>query len=210
MRVREWMVPLQAFLAIVICGSLMWMVYAMAFFDPTPPTAAEIRSFATEDLQLDRLQTAAALTVDAFFAVGPTQILLPTFTPSVTPVYTLTIAYVPGTVTGVGSVTATWTSTLALTFTSTPRNNPQIPSATSTVTMTFTPRPTATSLPTSTPTATNLPTATSTDLPTPTDFPTPTDVPTDLPTPTDVPTEKPPTPTDEPTATEPPVDTAVP
>ncbi len=197
MRLREFAVPLQAFLAVTICFSLIWMVYAMAFFDPTPPTAAEIKSLATNDPEISGLKTAAALTVNALFAFGPTQILLPTSTPTFTLTFTPTIT---ATGTSISTRTATATYTL-IPFTATPTGgdspfNPvptktPIPTLTSTsiptvkVTLTSIPPFTLTPVPTIAteppPTATNEPPPTNTPAPPPTDPP-----PTDLPPPTPV------------------------
>lgn len=87
MRMRELAVPAQALLAVLTCLGLMWMVYTMAFFDPNPPTAAEVHSLETQDPEMLVFRTAAAMTVDALL-FGPTQILLPVTGPSLTPMPT--------------------------------------------------------------------------------------------------------------------------
>jgi peptide methionine sulfoxide reductase MsrB len=104
----------------------------------------------------------------------------------------------------VGTATATVTATDTPTETATG-------TLTSTPTDTATFTPTATDTPTDTPTATDTPTDTPTATDTPTDTPTATDTPTDTPTATDTPTDTPTatdTPTDTPTET--PTDTPVP
>src|SRR6185369_10177198 len=90
-KLRELAVPLQAFMAMTFCVGLVWMIYAVAFFDATPPSALEVRALVTQDVQINDLRTAAAMTVDALFGFGPTPILLPTytFTPTLTPTSTL-------------------------------------------------------------------------------------------------------------------------
>jgi hypothetical protein len=118
MRIRELAVPLQALLAMLICASLGWMVYTMAFFDPDPPSAAEVYLLETQDAEMPVLKTAAALTVEALF-FGPTQILMPVTGPSVTP-------------------TPAFTSTVRAVFTLV-----SVPTASATVTRVFVQVPTA-------------------------------------------------------------------
>jgi hypothetical protein len=198
MRMRELAVPLQALLAVLTCIGLMWMVYTMAFFDPNPPTAAEVHSLETQVPEMQVFKTAAAMTVDALL-FGPTQILLPVTGPSLTatPIGTLTRTLLS---TLVSLPTSTGTATFRPVLTPTDRENddPNLPPATST------PRPTFTS--TDAPTVAPPPTATATEPPT--DEPSATAEPTEPPateSPTEPPTEEPtvPPPTDDPTATEP-------
>jgi len=139
MRVREFAIPLQAFLAMTICFGLVWMVYAMAFFDPTPPTAAEIKFPATDDPKINDIKTAAVLTVNALFLI-PTQIMLPTATPTFTLTQTPTI-----TASSTATPTQTATATLAFIVVRSPTRDESfdppviiIPSPT----LTFTPEPT--------------------------------------------------------------------
>jgi hypothetical protein len=198
MRMRELAVPLQALLAVLTCIGLMWMVYTMAFFDPNPPTAAEVHSLETQEPEMQVFKTAAAMTVDALL-FGPTQILLPVTGPSLTPtpIGTLTRTLLS---TLVSLPTSTGTATLRPVLSPTDRENddPNLPPASST------PRPTFTA--TDAPTIAPPPTATATEPPT--DEPSATAEPTEPPateSPTEPPTEEPtvPPPTDDPTATEP-------
>jgi hypothetical protein len=199
MRMRELAVPVQALMAVLTCISLMWMVYTMAFFDPNPPTAAEVHSLETQDPEMQVFKTAAAMTVDALL-FGPTQILLPVTGPSLTatPMGTITRTLLS---TLVSLPTSTGTATFRPVLTPTDRENedPNLPPATSTPRPTFT----ATDVPT---TIMPPPTATATEQP-PTAVPSATAEPTEPPateSPTEPPTEEPtvPPPTDDPTATE--------
>lgn len=204
MRVRELAVPLQALLAVLTCISLMWMVYTMAFFDPNPPTAAEVHSLETQDPEMLVYKTAAAMTVDALL-FGPTQILLPVTGPSLTatPMGTITRTLLS---TLVSMPTSTGTATRRPVLTPTDRDSadPILPNATLTPRPTFTatdvptiaPTETATEAPTTEPSATAEPTATvlPTTEPPPTDVPTATVLPTTEPLPTDVPTATTPAP----------------
>lgn len=195
MRMRELAVPLQALLAMLTCLGLMWMVYTMAFFDPNPPTAAEVHALEEQDPQMLVYKTAAAMTVDALL-FGPTQILLPVTGPSLTPMPT-TLLQSSSLSTLVVLPTLTPTSTrrpVGPTPTTRSGDDPilNVPTATSipptlTAMPTATPQPSATAVP---PTSTSEPTATSEP---PTTEPPPTDQPTDQPTeePTEEPTEPP-------------------
>lgn len=180
MRAREFVIPLQAFLGVTICVGMVWMIYAMAFFDPTPPTAAEIRFPATDDPRINEAKTAAVSTVNALFLM-PTQILLATSTPTFTPTHTATI-------------TASPTPTATNTPTRTPR---------------FIIVLSPTRAESSDPPVVNPPAPTSTFTPQPTEEPTeePTIEPTEEPTeePTDEPTAEPTVAPTEPSPTEPPV-----
>jgi hypothetical protein len=189
-KLRELAVPLQAFMAMTFCIGLVWMIYAVAFFDATPPSALEVRALVTQDVQINDLRTAAAMTVDALFGFGPTQILLPTytFTPTLTPTSTLV---------SFSTVATTPTATSVVIFGGTPTekndSQPNVP------TRTLTPRPptvTASNIP---PTITSVPVTQTPMPPTATTQPPPTATDAPPPTATDVPPTDPPT-TDPPTA----------
>lgn len=198
MRMRELAVPLQALLAMLTCLGLMWMVYTMAFFDPNPPTAAEVHALEEQDPQMLVYKTAAAMTVDALL-FGPTQILLPVTGPSLTPMPTTLLQ---------SSSLSTLVVLPTLTPTSTRRpagptpttrssgDDPIVIAPTSTpIPPTRTAVPSATSVPpTVEPSATNTappePTEiepTSTEEPQPTNSPDPTEPPTQEPEPTEPP-----------------------
>lgn len=181
LRVREFAAPLQALLFIVICLSLVWMLYAMAFYDPTPPTMDEVNSDVTQDPQINDMRTAAAQTVNALFGFGPTQIFLVTSTPSLSPTVTPTMLVVantitprPATFTSTAVIEPTWTDDRTREDPPTSPPTP-IPPTFRPPTATFTLRPpkTATNPPPTTP---KPPT---TEPPPKTTEPPPTDPPTD-------------------------------
>jgi hypothetical protein len=201
---RELAVPLQALLAMLTCLGLMWMVYTMAFFDPNPPTAAEVHALEEQDPQMLVYKTAAAMTVDALL-FGPTQILLPVTGPSLTPMPTTLLQ---------SSSLSTLVVLPTLTPTSTRRPAGPTPTTRSGGDDPILGLPTATPIPptrTAVPTATAQPSATAvppTAEPSETSSPDPTEEPTAQPTATEAPTEDP---TEEPTEepTEPPVTESV-
>jgi hypothetical protein len=187
---REYVIPLQALLALTLCFGMAWLIYAMAFFNPSPPTSLDIQLRRTEDGSVANLSTIAALlTMLPMSGDVATPVILSRATP------TFAIPSAGG-------------SGIILVFTPfpSPRASPSLPAFGTLFQSTETPVPfDPTFTPVFTPTRTFTPTFTQTLVPTQTPSSTPTPTPTlspsPVPTQTDTtipPTNTPVSPTDTP------------
>jgi hypothetical protein len=205
---KKFAAPIQAFLALLLCSGMGWMVFVLGSVNPAPPTAMDLKARNTQDLSFSNMNsTAVALAKEmlAYMVPSPSsRIFLPvtgreSATPGPAAAMTLRAVYTPS-----NTPTPLTPLKFLIPATSTREKNNKPPSTATSVpapTKTLQP-PTATIILTQTP----LPPTQVVNTPTePPPAPTATSVPPTAvpPTLTDEPTTEPPQPTQPPAATAP-------